>query len=105
MGLHFALEENRRNADADISEGLALALNGKIYVVNPRSAIYHFQLAQETAIAHMREILPLLQLRTVGGGIGVYDGAAVYVCDGGIGNGWGVTDNRLQEGVQPGIGL
>ncbi len=95
MRLEFTLEENRRNADPDVSERLALTLQGKIYVINPRSAVHHFQLTQKAAVAHFQEIFPLLQLRAIGCGIGVHNGASVHIRNGSLRDGWGIPDHCL----------
>ena len=91
----LALQQDGGYPDPDIAEGLPLALDGQVNVVNPRRTVHNGELAAETAIAHVLKILTGLQLSANRGWVGVHDGPSTNVRDSSIGDRWRVADDGL----------
>jgi len=105
LWLQFTFQEDGRDPHPDLCEWLVVAFDRHADLVNRRRSVNHFQLLAQRAIHNRSEILALLHYLSEKLRIRMHHGAAVEPHQGHVVDGGGISDDRLQQGIQPRIGL
>ena len=100
----LVLQENRRYSDPDAAEASAVQLQRDAHVVHRRRVVHHAELAAKVGIFHQVEVGTVRNQLAHQVGIGVQDGVAVAVDDGGVVDDGPGAHDRFQKIIEIAIG-